>query len=188
MTIWALKQTLTPAQEDRIAERTHVLLPFDHVPDLSNVNHIGEFRQLLQTLNPDMPPETIARLAEPAWHQVSNIAPEDIIAVPLASRKEVAIAEVTGRYQYQVGPGGIDMHMIPVKWHAKRVPLARLKKFTAFDPASKDRMSEVEDPEARVVIRDRLPHRYNRFAGLKWILAILIAIRMIVYFIQMAHQ
>ncbi len=54
-------------------------------------------------------------------NSIQRLHNEDIIAVPLMARQEVALAEVTGRYHYQVGENGEDMHLMPVKWYEKRI-------------------------------------------------------------------
>src|SRR5688572_22863258 len=110
MTIWVLHLKLTPKEEESIAARTHLPLPFEHMPDLTMVTSQGKCRQLLQTLHSDEPPESMTRRLDRVWGIYSRIAREDIIAVALPSRGEVALAEVIGDYQYQLGGVGSDVH------------------------------------------------------------------------------
>jgi predicted Mrr-cat superfamily restriction endonuclease len=172
MSIWVLHLKLTEAEQEAIAERTHLPLPFDHLPDLSMVKSAGECRRLLQTLHPEEPPETITRRLERVWTIYGRIEPEDIIAVPLPARSEVALAEVTGRYQYQAGGAGSPVHLLPVKWHARRIVPARTRKLRELFKQGGLPMMEVTKPEERIAIRDYLPYRYNRFARWKWLLGI----------------
>ncbi|MDE3036893.1 MAG: hypothetical protein KGJ21_00345 [Pseudomonadota bacterium] len=175
MTIWILRQAITPDEEAHVAGRVHLVLPFGEAPDLSGISDLAALRRLLQALHPEDPPETITRRAERIWPLYNGMAIEDIIAVPLPSRRELALAEVTGRYHYQVGAGGADVHLVPVKWHDKRVSYGALRRYPELLAPERPPMFEVGSPKARVLIRDRLPHCYNRFARWKWLLALFFA-------------
>jgi len=170
MTIWVLQQNLTPEEEKHIQERAHLLLPFDGLPDLSTITSPLMGRQLIKALHPDDPPEAVTRRFEYFWNRYSNLQIEDIIVVPLRASQQAALAEVMGIYQYRVGEAGADVHLIPVKWH-KRVPLSKFRKHKELF-ASAEPMVEVANAEARVALRDHLPHSYNRFAKWKWLLVI----------------
>ncbi len=172
MTIWILYQSLTPEEEVHIGERDALTLPFGDLPDLSLINSPAELRHLLQALHPDDPPETVARKTERLWKLYAGLQVEDIMVVPLKSRKEVALAEVTQRYRYEVGAEGTDVHQVEVKWYGKRIRLSALGKHKELFDERGEKMREVTDPEARVAIRDRLPHSYNRFAKWKWLLVL----------------
>jgi len=171
MTIWVLHPSFTPQEEEQLQERTHLALPFDDLPDLSLITSQVECRHLLGTLHPDDPPESITRKTERVWKLYAGLQLEDIIAVPLKSRKEIALAEVTERYRYRVDSGA-DMHQVGVKWYARRVKLHGFGKHKALFDERGEKMREITDPEARVAIRDKLPHSYNRFAKWKWLLAL----------------
>ena len=172
MTIWILRELLTPEEEAHIEERTHLTLPFEDLSDLSMVTSQVECRHLLQALHPDDPPETIARKTERIWRLYGGLRAEDIIAVPLNSRQELALAEITKKYHYEVGDGGSDVHQVVVKWHEKRVPWRSLRKHKDLLESRGEKLVEVTNPDARTIIRDRLPHSYNRFAKWKWILVL----------------
>jgi hypothetical protein len=166
MTIWVLHQELSEQEQEAIAQRTHLQLPFDGLPDLSAVRSAGECRRLLQSLHPGEPPETLTRRIERVWSILGQVAPEDIIAVPLSARREVALAEVTGPYAYQ------GAHLLPVKWHTRRITPARTRKLrTLFAPGGLP-MFEVTRPDERIAIRGYLPHGYNRFVRWKWLLGL----------------
>lgn len=175
MSIYVLHQNLTPQEEDNIATRTHLALPFEGIPDLSVLHSELECRHLLQALHPDEPPEAIARRLERIWKYYTGMHEEDIIVVPLKSRNELALAEVTGRYVYQAGPGGSDVHMIPVRWYDRRVALISMAKHRAMFDRSEP-LYEIVNPQARIAIRDKLPHGYNRFAKWKWLMALFFAL------------
>lgn len=187
MTVWMLRLPLTPEEENALRERTHLPLPFEGVPDLSQVRGIGECRQLMQVLYPGEPPETIMRRAERFWGKFSQLTEEDIITVPLKAQQQLAIAEINGRYVYRVGDKGVDVHLVPVKWHEKTVPLRKLSKDKALMDESGEPLSEVTDVETRTLIRDRLPYAYNRFAKWKWLLLLFFAMGLVRMFVRLEN-
>jgi predicted Mrr-cat superfamily restriction endonuclease len=172
MSIWLLHVKLTPEEEAHIEQLAHLKLPFGDLPDLSMIHTALECRHLLQALYPDEPPEALMRRVERIWPYYSGLQAEDIIAVPLPLRREVALAELTGGYIYRVGVSGADVHLIPVKWHSRRVPFRALRKHAEMLKAGVLTLSEVGNAEARIIIRDRLPHGYNRFVKWKWLLVV----------------
>lgn len=179
MSMWVLHQRLTPDEEAHIFERTHLNLPFEGLPDLSQVANQGQALQLLRMLHPDEPPESLTLRMDRFWHIFSNLQAEDIIVVPLPSMKEVVLAEVAGGYQYDVGDKGSDIHLIPVKWHTVRVPASRFNKHKEVFSSYGQPMYEIIAQETRVAVRDQLPHKYNRFARWKWLFALLFALGML---------
>lgn len=183
MTLWVMHVPLSADEEEAIAAREFLPLPLEDLPDLSVIRSQTEFRHLLKALHPEAPPETLTRIIERTWKIFRGVEVEDIIAVPLPVSREVAIAEVTGPYQYRVQADKSDEHAIPVKWHARRIPFSKFYRHKNILNADGP-MQEVQAVEVRNIIRARLPHRYNRFAGLKWILVIFIVWRLVVYFTQ----
>lgn len=190
MSVWVLHLPLTRQEEEAITSRSFLPLPFEGLPDLSMINNLQECRHLLMALYPDDPPETISHKIDKFWRQYAGLREEDLIAVPLQNRQELAIAQVTGHYTYQVGEAGKDIHTVPVNWHKRRVPFRKFGKFkTWFYPARiDDPMVEIGDEEPRIIIRDRLPHSYNRFAKLKWFLLFVIAVKGFMFLVYMISQ
>jgi predicted Mrr-cat superfamily restriction endonuclease len=174
MSVWIIRQNLSADEESRILEQPYILLPFEGVPDLSTVSNPYQLRTILKTLHPDAPPETITREESRIWEQFTHIQADDTVVVPLPYRRQVAIAQITGRYEYAVGEGGRDEHKVPVTWNAK------LLDQSVFAPnllANAGKMSEVTDRDARIKIRDQMPHSYNRFAKWRWIAALLVGLQ-----------
>ncbi|MDE3061156.1 MAG: hypothetical protein KGJ06_09100 [Pseudomonadota bacterium] len=178
MSIWLLHLPLTAEEEAHLTGRTHLPLPIEDVPDLSLMMRPVECRHLLQALHPEEPPEAISRRLERIWRLYTGVHAEDIIAVPLPARGELALAEVTGKYQYQVGEGGEDHHRVPVTWH-RPILLRRFRKFKELLVPGGEKMHEIASAPARIAIRDTLPHRYNRFARWKWLLALFFLLGML---------
>jgi predicted Mrr-cat superfamily restriction endonuclease len=172
MTVWVLHLPLSESETESIKERSTLPLPLEGLPDLSLIGSATEFRHLLVALHTDAPPETIERIFQRTWHIFSEVQAGDIIAVPLKSKQRVAVAEVMGRYTYQTDSDGADIHTVPVKWYGRTIPFARFRLHKQLLSGRAWQMMEVTAPDARAIIRSKLPHSYNRFTGIKWILGL----------------
>ncbi len=171
MTVWILHLPLMKEKEAGITRRTHLPLPIDaQLPDLSQLRNEGECRRLMLELYPDDPPESVARRTERVWKLYGQLAEEDVVAVPLVESRQVALAEVSGPYVYR-HEGDEATHLLPVKWHPP-VALHRFGKHRKIFAGGGHALVEVNDPEERTAIRDRLPHSYNRFVKWKWLMII----------------
>ena len=180
MTVWILHLALTPEEEEVVAARASLPLPLDGLPDLSMVASQGQFKHLLRALYPDDPPESLQLRHDRLWKIHAGAQKEDIIAVPLFHRREVALAEVIGPHGFEDG-----VHNAPVKWHQRRIAFASFRKHHKLLIPGTERLAEVEAAEARTLIRDRLPHAYNRFAGWKWLLIIFFLIQLVMMGIRL---
>ncbi len=178
MSIWVLRQEMTPEDEKGVFERSDLVLPFGQLPDLSLVKSPLAARNLMKMLYPAEPPESLARRVDRFWSQFSGVQVEDLIVVKLPTLNVAVIATVSGKYHYEVGDKGSDIHLIPVRWHDKEIKLSRFKHKEIFDPTNPP-MMEVMEPEVRVALRDYLPHNYNRFAKFKWLLALFFAMTLV---------
>lgn len=172
MTIWVLHQQLSADEQARITTRTQLQLPFNGLPDLTQATSLVKCRQLLLLLHPNEPPEALARQAERIWAIHGTLSKEDIIAVPLPATEEVALAEVSGPYHYELDSNRADVHLIPVTWYEPRISLRLKRKLRDLFKPDGAPMFEVTRPEERIAIRDYLPHSYNRFAKWKWLLGV----------------
>ena len=189
MTIWILHETLTPEEEAHMRERSHLALPLGALPDLSRATQPEQCREMLKLLYPHEPPEAITRRLDALWAIYGSLAPEDIIAVPLRERQEVALAEISGPYEYQVGVDGTDVHRVPVRWYDSQPSIRRFGKHAGLFIYKGGRtMTEVMGKDARVAIRDKLPHRYNRFVKWKWLLALFFLMSLVRFFERMSQH
>lgn len=170
MTVWILHLPFTPDDEAQITKRDTLELPFGDVADLSRITSEAQARQLVKTLHPELPPEAIMRQVDRFWHRYMTLGKEDIIAVPMTQSKKVMIAEVTGPYRHAVGEQGKDLHLIPVTWKAGPIEMKKFARHKSLFAG--EGLREVTDKEERIAIRNFLPHGYNRFVKLRWLLVI----------------
>lgn len=188
MTVWIMHLELSAQEEANVEQRLRLLLPFEGMPDLSRLNSVRQCKDLVQLLHPDAPPETISRLAERVWRIFATLQKEDIIAVPLPHSRQLALASVTDGYTYRVDEKGEDEHSIGVTWYARRVSLSRFKKHKELFAEGKEQLVEVENKEARATIHTQLPYSYNRFAKIKWILLILLMLKLVGFALHQVWQ
>lgn len=174
MTVWLLHLPLSPADEAQLRERTALPLPLGDAPDLTGLTSLSGCRQRLHTLHPDEPPEALRRRTERLWTLYAGVQKDDIIAVPLPARRQLALAEVTGPYRHEPDAPADRRHLIPVTWQKK--PLRITARFRDDCAPSGPAMAEVEDSALRIAIRDTLPRPYNRFARWKWLMALTFAL------------
>jgi predicted Mrr-cat superfamily restriction endonuclease len=176
MSVWVLHQELTPQEEEKILERKYLALPFEGLPDLSFINSKEECAQLVRALFSNEPPETIALKADRVWGQLSEIQMEDTITVPLPASDAVAIARVCERYHYKVDEAGGDRHLIPVEWLSDPIKLKRFGNTRSVFNKGNSRFYQVTSRPDRIAILNTLPHKYNRFVKLKWLIVIFMAL------------
>lgn len=177
MSVWVLQQALPPAEEANIETREWLELPFGDLPDLRPYQH-HELRRLFAERHPDLPPETHVNMADRTWGRL-QLENEDILAVPLASRGEVAIAVVSGHYRYENG-----QHKIPVVWQGTTIPKQRFGNAYTRIFGRSEPMFEVADAEDRNAIRRWLPNSYNRFASWKWFFVAFMILEAIMFAMQ----
>lgn len=170
MTVWLLNLPLSAEDEAALTTRTRLPLPYDGLPDLSHVTSPAQAMQMLRTLFPDEPPETLSTRFEKFWNLHTGLHEDDLIALPLPNTSRMALATVAGPYAYSVGTHGTDIHEIPVHWACEPLPLAKFRKHLPL--FTRPGMTEVTDRDARIALRGKLPHSYNRFDKFKWLLAV----------------
>ncbi|MDX1975516.1 MAG: hypothetical protein SFT92_07570 [Rickettsiales bacterium] len=172
MSVWAYHRAWGAAEEAQLTQRDRLTLPFDGMPDFTGALSQSAYRQRLQEQLPELPPESLRTLLDRSWGLYSAVHEEDVIAVSLPIAGEVAVAQVTGDYRYDNG-----MHTIGVNWLAKRFLLARLKRHPALIPG--EGMSLITLQQTKNLLREQLPHSYNRFAKWKWLIVLVVGLQMI---------
>lgn len=169
MTVWIAHQELTAEEEENLAGRPYIVVPWKDLPDLSAIHSRDGMKSLLQSLMPDAPPETVGTRLAAIWPIFKNVHPEDLVAVPLPMSKKLLIGEVTGGYHYIKEQG---LHSFPVQWQEKPVPMIRFGRMAEKFSDTTRGVYEVDDVKLRTRIRDFVPLGHNRFRHFKWILGI----------------
>lgn len=164
--------------EERLSEADHLAIDWPELPSLEMVQNLQQLKHQLSALAPDAPPETITRRAERIWKFLREAAEEDVIAVPLPGKKEVAFAQITGPYFCRREDEAF-VHARPVKWFPKTMKLRAFYRHKHVFEKGASAFSAVAGRDAKNFIRGKLPFRYNRFARITWILLLLVALKML---------
>jgi hypothetical protein len=183
MTIWYYVLPMSVTEEYALSERKSLPLPFDTLPDLSQISSEAELKKLILALHQDEPPEATQRRVDKAWNVLSHIAREDIVVMPLIQSKKWAVGEITSPYLYEVGAGGEDMHSVDVSWHHTNLAWRRLSLLEGFGRTA-FQMAPIEAREEKRAVYSSLKKAYNRFAKFKWLLVLLFALQLISYIIR----
>jgi hypothetical protein len=185
MSVWVLHEKLTPDEEQHIHERTHLSLPFEGLPDLSQVHNLAQCQHLLRALHPKDAIETLALKADRIWSQYSGLQLEDLVAVPLPASKKVALCRISGSYTYRVDINSLDVHLLPVTWYPGVYSFKSFgRQDYVFHPTG-NRLYAITNPQAARAIREKLPHSYNRFRHFKWVWAIIFALGLVRLFARL---
>lgn len=177
MSVW-IYQTGFNAQEDAdLSSHLHLPLPFDALPDLTHVRNQSDMQALLKRLHPDWPPETLHRQTTHYVNLRSQLAEEDILVVPRADKKHVALAEVLTPYSHET-EGKTDRHYVQVHWQKMHVPIRKIRQLRKVLKAV-DPLTLVNHADERKQVYQQLNRPYNRFAKFIWILGVLITLRVI---------
>jgi hypothetical protein len=177
-----------PHEETRIQERPYLDLPFDGMPDLSAIRSRGACRNLLKSLDPELDPRTLDRKTDRLWHRCGNLSTADTIAVPLPSRNEVAMAEVTEPYRYESPAGQPGRHRVGVKWHTRTLRFSSLRNHQDVLTPNGERLVEIADSVLRRRLPEKQPHASNRFAKWKWLLTAIFVINLITMLSNLPHS
>jgi restriction system protein len=187
MDIWVFRQTMTAEEEANILATDHIHIDWQDVPNLDKIREQHALRTLMRSVYADRPPEEIAILTDQVWKFAGALSVEDTVAVPLSSRREVALGEITGPYAARTDDQGRLVHTRPVKW-VRTVPMSKFyRNKDVFNPGPAQ-LERVSSPQARNMIRDKLPHRFNRFRRIKWLIGFLFLLRILHYIVEQVHE
>lgn len=148
MTVWVVRAGRYGQREDFALEKNVVLIGWDELPDLSQLEW-DDLKDLLSENYPEENARTIGKWAGQAWNFTNEIHKEDLAVLPLKSTSTIAIGEVKGDYEYiESNPEGAK-HTIPVRWIETEIPRARfdddiLASFGAYLTVYQPRADDVE--------------------------------------------
>lgn len=156
-------------------------LPVEDAPDVTGAGSSADIRRRLAVVMPDAAPEVLARLSERYWRYAHGVHAEDILAIPLQGA--VVFAEALGPARFETGG-----YVLPVRWFARRVALSRFGRHREAFTRASGALTEVQDAAARKAIREKLPLKANRFRHWKWIILVVVAIRLAHFAVQLWRE
>lgn len=189
MSVWVLRTSLTQEQEAAFIEKNSLPLPFDGIPDMSAVRSLAQCKALVKTLHPSAPPEQIQGQGERLWQMYNGLEEDDTLAVYFPDSKTVRLARLTGKYHYSVSEDGNDQHAMDIVWYWHRpIALLRFGRNKQLFTEGREPLAQVKDKKQAAAITDRLPYNYNRFKRIKWLLAVLVALKIIAVILRSVSE
>lgn len=121
MAVWLVRAGSRGEREDLVLEKNIILIGWDELGDLSNIDTREALLARLEASYPGAKQKTLHNWASQIWLFIKEMQLGDLVALPLKQRPAVAFGEVTGGYQYHpdLPPGARQIR--PVRW-IKEIP------------------------------------------------------------------
>ncbi len=151
-------------------------------PDFTGLTSASVKARLREAM-PDLPPEEYARLLERLNHYLADIHKEDIVLLLSHAQEQLAFFEITGHCRLMEVQNAMR-YALPVKRLKEGV---NLRKFRAYAPLLRSAGQwprKIEDAKLRTAVRDYLKMPGTRFGKWKWIIGLLIVLRLAMYILQ----
>ncbi len=164
------KERLVPPLPEGIAEVW---------PDLTGCHVRGALKQRLQAAFPERPPEAYARMTERLAPYVLEMRAGDYLAIMAQDKTQLAFATITGGFQWIETADGSRVQGLPLHWEEARLSARRLRAHLPLLKKAERWARPIENVSLRTAFRDRLKLPGARFAGVKWLVGLVILVRMI---------
>lgn len=117
MSIWLVRAGQHGEQEDAALAKGIVVIGWGELPDLSRVKTKADLSQLMKDTYPNEGPHTLTNWTGQVWAFRDRIKVNDLVVLPLKTRSAIAIGQVNGPYEYNLGGDeGEWCHTRNVKW------------------------------------------------------------------------
>ena len=126
MNVWMVRGGKFGEYEATAFEKNLACLGFIEVPDLNKAKTEAAMRDLIQKSYPDASPARVSNNLAQVFGFAHRIQISDIIATPVKGQPQIALARVTGPYEYRTDLGPIH-HVRNVEWIRPRVPRSEFK-------------------------------------------------------------
>jgi restriction system protein len=127
MTLWVVRAGKYGGDEQFVLDNDVAVIGWSDLPDLSRARTRDELKSWVEQAYPNHEPRKVGNVTGQTWNFSHEIAPHDLVALPLHGPSAVAIGMVKGGYTFVPDASGGTRHRIPVKWGRKDIPR------TAFD-------------------------------------------------------
>lgn len=116
MAVWIVRAGRYGEREEYAISNNVVVIGWDELPDISNINSREEMAAICQETYPDEKPKTLNNWAAQLWAFKGRIQNGDIIVLPLKTRSQIALGKVTGNYEYSESNVSGCKHFRRVDW------------------------------------------------------------------------
>lgn len=118
---WLVRGSKNFAFDQWMLDSGYTAVDFHEVGDLSSTKDLPAMRALLTPLMPDKSDSAIGNYAAQLNAFANRMEVGDIVVLPLKAAGRLAFGQVTGGYEYLVGPGELN-HVREVDWKRRDVP------------------------------------------------------------------
>lgn len=138
MAVWLIRAGSHGEYEPKFLQEGRVYVTWDALSvNLAKLADRVELSKAMTQRYPDTKPKAIANWVSQVWPFAHEMAPTDLVVLPLKSQRAIQIGEITGDYQFEAGGPNPFFHWRPVKWIGEAVPRANfggdlLNTFGAF--------------------------------------------------------
>jgi restriction system protein len=122
MSVWLVRAGRNGEREDLAIEKGLAVIGWEGLPSLKSTKSKDDVFKLMRMAWPTSSDGTLHAWAAQVWKFVGKINRGDIIVLPLKTRGEIALGEVSGEYEYRNDLGDLVNHVRPVKWIRKDIP------------------------------------------------------------------
>ncbi|MCX7909611.1 MAG: restriction endonuclease [Ignavibacteria bacterium] len=125
MSLWVVRAGRYGENEQYALDHNIVTIAWNEFDDLSHIKSKEELTELYIKLNPGTKKMKIANEVGQVWRFIHEIQKNDLVALPLKMKSEIAIGKVLSDYEYKV--------LIPNIKHTRRVEWLKTIPRSAFD-------------------------------------------------------
>jgi len=119
---WLVRAGRSGEDEESALETRRLLLGFNHVDDLTEVNSRDEVRAIVQASVPeDAPVARVSNWTGQLW-ALCRIKQGDLVVLPQKMTSQIALGTVAGGYEFITDDEGRKRHSILINWQRTDVP------------------------------------------------------------------
>lgn len=116
MTLWVARAGRHGERESFALENNVVVVGWDDVPDLSEMEDREQLLTLLTDTYPEENSKTVKNWESQLWAFVRRFEKDDLVALPLKTRSTVAFGRIAEDYRYAFDAPPEARHQRPVEW------------------------------------------------------------------------
>ncbi len=126
MTLWVARAGRYGERESFALENNAVVVGWDDVPDLSEIEGREQLLKLLTDTYPDENPKKIKNWEAQLWAFVRRFRKDDLVALPLKTQSAIAFGRIVEDYRYASDAPSEARHQRPVEWINTDIARSRL--------------------------------------------------------------
>lgn len=152
MSLWMVRGDRYGRHEVLALEGGFAYVDFQFVPDLSRVETRDKLVEVLREAYPDASQGRLYNHAGQLYAFVHRMKNDDLVAMPLRSRSQVALGFVSGPYRYRTDLGDVH-HVRQVKWIRTGIPRKNFGQDLLYSLGAFMTVCQIQRNDAEVRVR-----------------------------------